>query len=158
MKKRAAPQYILMKYMLLLCVGFVGLLTVVEYASMNMDGEGISIIPARYFTEYTVRTTESGIEIETLTHGWGRTFGAEDELELRYSSVIEKHDDVQFDAFLDSHLLASIGFWPNRVSFKEGLIGMKKGEKRRITVPVKRGDEVIASVIFEVELLNIKRH
>ena len=104
-----------------------------------------------------------GIEIEILSPGKGDTVKKGDMLVMHYIGTLENGE--KFDSSRDraKPFHFTIGTGQVIVGWDEGIIGMKVGEKRKLTIsPGKAyGEREVGSIpansvlIFEVELLEI---
>ena len=114
-------------------------------------------------TEPTV--TEAGLEIEEIECGDGEEAQSGDTLEVHYEGRLE--DGTKFDASRDRGTTFEFQLGAGQViqGWDEGLVGMKIGGKRLLTIPPELGygkagsPPVIppnATLVFEVELIDIK--
>lgn len=114
-------------------------------------------------TEPTV--TDSGLEIEEIECGDGEEAQSGDTLEVHYEGRLE--DGSKFDASRDRGATFEFQLGAGQViqGWDEGLVGMKIGGKRLLTIPPELGygksgsPPVIppnATLVFEVELMDIK--
>jgi hypothetical protein len=105
-----------------------------------------------------------GLKIETLKAGTGAEVKKGDTVSVHYVGTLE--DGTKFDSSLDRGTPFSFTLGANRViqGWEQGVLGMKVGEKRKLTVPSDLGygeagyPGVIpgnATLIFEVELVGI---
>jgi FKBP-type peptidyl-prolyl cis-trans isomerase FkpA len=111
------------------------------------------------------RITDSGLKIEDLEIGTGKEATGQGQTAIvHYTGWLE--DGTKFDSSLDRNDPFSFPIQRNYVikGWDEGVIGMKEGGKRRLTVPPHLGygaqgaGGVIppnATLIFEVELLEL---
>ena len=106
------------------------------------------------------------VTIETLTPGTGDEAKSGDTLSVHYTGTLT--DGKKFDSSRDRSEPFDVTLGQRRViaGWEMGLVGMKVGEKRRLTIPpdlgygAKGAGGVIppnATLIFEVELLAIRR-
>jgi FKBP-type peptidyl-prolyl cis-trans isomerase len=110
-----------------------------------------------------VRTTASGLQIETLTAGTGATPAATDKVKVHYTGTLI--DGTKFDSSVDRG--EPITFPLNGVikGWGEGLQLMKVGEKARLVIPPSLGYgpggtgpiPPNATLVFEVQLLSIEK-
>lgn len=110
-------------------------------------------------------STEDDLKIEVMQQGEGREVKNGDNLTVHYSGYLE--DGTKFDSSLDNGAPLTFQIGQGRViqGWERGLLGMKVGEKRKITIPPELAygssgvGNVIppnATLIFEVELLAIE--
>jgi len=110
-------------------------------------------------------STEDDFKIEVMQQGEGREVKNGDNLTVHYSGYLE--DGTKFDSSLDNGAPLTFQIGQGRViqGWERGLLGMKVGEKRKITIPPELAygssgvGNVIppnATLIFEVELLAIE--
>lgn len=106
----------------------------------------------------------SGFKIEVLKQGTGdRVTKAGDGISVHYTGTLE--NGTKFDSSIDSGQPFKFDLGVGQVikGWDQGLIGMKVGEKRKLTIPPSLGygaqatDKIPANstLIFEVELLEI---
>ena len=104
------------------------------------------------------------VKIDILQEGTGEVSKTGDTLSVHYTGTLE--DGTKFDSSVDRGQPFSFTLGENRViqGWEQGMLNMKVGEKRRLTIPSSLGygasgaGGVIppnATLIFEVELLGI---
>ncbi len=107
---------------------------------------------------------DQDLKIETLKEGTGAGAKSGDTLAVHYTGTLD--DGRKFDSSLDRGAPFSFRLGDGMVirGWDQGLLGMKIGEKRRLTIPPELGygsagaGDVIppnATLIFEVEMLGI---
>ena len=113
-------------------------------------------------TSYDVK----GMKIEVLTEGTGDESKKGDKVTVDYVGTLE--NGTKFDSSIDRGIPFSFTLGENRViqGWELGVLGMKVGEKRRLTIPSDLGygefgaGDIIpanATLIFEVSLLGINQ-
>ncbi|MCL5011181.1 MAG: FKBP-type peptidyl-prolyl cis-trans isomerase [Patescibacteria group bacterium] len=114
----------------------------------------------------SVKTNESGLKTEIIKPGSGRAAQNGDTVEVNYTGYLE--NGTKFDSSIDRGEPYSFVLGEGRVimGWDLGILGMKIGEKRKLTIPpdlaygqAGAGNGAIppnSVLIFEVELLNIK--
>lgn len=107
-----------------------------------------------------------GLEIEVLAEGEGREAQIGDKVTVHYTGNLE--DSTKFDSSLDREEPFSFTLGENRViqGWEKGVLGMKKGEKRKLVISPELGYGEAgtpggpippnAVLIFEIELLEIE--
>jgi len=104
------------------------------------------------------------VKIDILQEGIGEVSKTGDTLSVHYTGTLE--DGTKFDSSVDRGQPFSFTLGQNRViqGWEQGMLNMKVGEKRRLTIPSSLGygasgtGGIIppnATLIFEVELLKI---
>jgi FKBP-type peptidyl-prolyl cis-trans isomerase len=107
-----------------------------------------------------------GMKIETIKEGTGETAETGDKVSVHYTGTLE--NGKKFDSSLDRGQAFSFTLGENKViqGWEIGVLGMKVGEKRKLTIPPEFGygatgaGGVIppnAVLIFDVELLGISK-
>ena len=110
-------------------------------------------------------TTQDGLKIEILKEGEGDVAKVGNQVAVHYVGVLESGQ--KFDSSLDRKepFVFNLGVGQVIKGWDQGVVGMKKGEIRRLTVPSQLGygeqgaGGVIppnATLIFEIQLLDIK--
>ena len=106
------------------------------------------------------------LKIEVLQEGTGQEAKNGDNVSVHYVGTLE--DGTKFDSSIDKGAPFSFDLGAGRVikGWDLGVLGMKIGEKRKLTIPsdLAYGNDGIpnvippkATLIFEVELLNINK-
>jgi len=109
--------------------------------------------------------TIEGMKIETLKQGTGEEIKNGDKATVHYVGTLE--DGTKFDSSLDRNQPFSFVLGAGQVirGWDLGVLGMKVGEKRKLTIPSDLGYGSAgigpippnATLIFEVELLGINQ-
>lgn len=104
-----------------------------------------------------------GMKVEVLAQGSGIESKAGDNVTVNYVGTLE--DGKKFDSSIDRNAPFTFPLGQNRVikGFDLGVLGMKVGEKRKITIPPALGygsDGFLmipkdATLIYEIDLLKI---
>lgn len=114
-------------------------------------------------TEQNSTTNMDEVKIEVLQEGTGEPSKNGDELTVHYTGTLE--DGTKFDSSVDRGTPFSFTLGAGQViqGWEQGMLNMKVGEKRRLTIPYSLGYgengygpiPPKATLIFEVELLKI---
>lgn len=110
-------------------------------------------------------TNEAQLKIEDLQVGTGPEVKPGDTITVNYTGTLE--DGTKFDSSLDRNepFTTQIGVGQVIKGWDQGIIGMRVGGKRRLTIPSDLGygatgaaDKIPpnSTLIFEIELLSIK--
>lgn len=133
---------------------------VIAFALVNRsDGESVATC------QKAAETTESGLRYEEIECGDGEEAQKGDTLEVHYEGRLE--DGTKFDASRDhgSTFEFQVGAGQVIQGWDEGLIGMKIGGKRKLTIPPELGYGAAgappaippnSTLVFEIELVDIK--
>jgi FKBP-type peptidyl-prolyl cis-trans isomerase len=109
---------------------------------------------------------EPEVKIEDIIVGTGLAVEKGDFVEVHYTGTLT--DGSQFDSSVESQepLSFRVGHGPMIRGFEKGIMGMKEGGKRRITVPPAlgygsraRGEKIPANstLIFDLDLVKVVR-
>jgi len=147
----------------LIVVGFL----VVEGVFGNIlspQSKDLITLPESTNREENMEKVESdGLIIETINEGTGEGVRALDEVTVHYVGTLE--DGTQFDSSVDrgTPFTFVIGQGSVIAGWEEGILGMKNGEKRKLTIAPSKGYGAAPghrlqneTLIFEVELLGIE--
>jgi FKBP-type peptidyl-prolyl cis-trans isomerase len=121
-------------------------------------------MPENSNNESNNNTKSSELKIETLNEGTGAVAKVGDKATVQYTGTLT--DGTKFDSSLDRGQPFEFVLGQGQViaGWEQGILGMKVGEKRKLTIPSELGyglsgyGGVIppnATLIFEVELLKI---
>lgn len=116
-------------------------------------------------TDNTNASPSGQLKIEDLQVGSGREVKSGDTVTMNYTGTLT--DGTKFDSSYDRNqpFTTQIGVGQVIKGWDEGILGMKVGGKRRLTIPADlgygatgAGDKIPpnSTLIFEVELLEIK--
>lgn len=110
------------------------------------------------------QTAMDQLKIETIKEGTGVAAKAGDTLTVNYVGTLT--DGTKFDSSIDRDepFIFTLGAGQVIQGWDEGMVGMKVGEKRKLTIPAELGygNRAIgpipanSTLIFEVDLLSIK--
>jgi len=111
-----------------------------------------------------VTTTADGLQIQDLTVGTGQEVKSGDTVTVNYLGTLA--DGTKFDSSYDRNqsFTTQIGVGQVIKGWDEGIVGMKVGGKRKLTIPASLGygDQAAGSIppnstlVFEVELISVK--
>jgi peptidylprolyl isomerase len=109
-------------------------------------------------------TTEGGLQIQDLTTGTGKEVKSGDTVTVNYLGTLT--NGTKFDSSYDRNqpFTTQIGVGQVIQGWDKGIIGMKVGGKRKLTIPpaLGYGSQPAGSIppnstlVFEVELLSVK--
>ena len=114
-----------------------------------------------------IQNENQGLQIEVLTEGVGEEVKSGDNVSVHYTGILE--DGSKFDSSLDrgSPFVFTVGIGQVIKGWDSGILGMKVGEKRKLTIAPELGYGATgtpggpippnATLIFEVELLSINK-
>ncbi len=113
-------------------------------------------------TAYIVEEDVTELRVEDLTVGEGEAVKESDRVKVNYKGTLAKTGQ-KFDSSYDRGEPVTFGLSEVIAGWKEGLVGMKVGGKRRLIVPSEKayGSEANSGIpansdlVFEVELLEI---
>lgn len=111
-----------------------------------------------------VEDTSIGLQTEILKEGEGDVATTGDQISVHYIGTLT--DGTPFDSSRDrgTPFTLTLGTGSVIKGWEEGLVGMKVGELRRLTIPAELGygDRAVSTIpanstlIFEVELLSVQ--
>jgi FKBP-type peptidyl-prolyl cis-trans isomerase len=112
------------------------------------------------------REPEPEVKIEDLIPGTGPAVEKGDYVELHYTGTLT--DGTQFDSSVDRQepMTFRVGYGQMIRGFDKGVMDMKEGGKRRITIPPAlgygnraQGDKIPANstLVFEIDLLKVRK-
>lgn len=107
-----------------------------------------------------------GMKVEILQQGTGEAAKAGDKVKVNYVGTLQ--DGTKFDSSIDRGTSFDFVLGQNSViqGWELGVLGMKVGEKRKLTIPPELGygsqgaGEIIppnATLIFEVDMIGINK-
>jgi peptidylprolyl isomerase len=142
-----------------LLIGWIGAAAVLQAGPQKEGGE-----MGQPGSEPKTVTTPSGLQFQDLVVGKGESPKSGQQVTVHYTGWLK--DGKKFDSSVDRHepFHFDIGMGQVIKGWDEGVMGMKVGGKRRLTIPPQLGygtrgaGGVIppnATLIFEVELLGI---
>ncbi len=109
-------------------------------------------------------TTPSGLRYQVLATGAGNEVKAGDKIAVHYTGTLV--DGTKFDSSRDRNepFVFRVGQGQVIKGWDEGLIGMKRGDRRKLTIPPDLGYgssgsgpiPANATLIFDVELVDIR--
>ena len=131
--------------------------------SPGLAGLGLLLVLGCGDSSYT--TTDSGLQYKDLVEGSGPAAKKNDVVEVHYTGWLR--NGKKFDSSHDRKepITLMIGGSPVIAGWHEGLVGMKVGGKRKLTIPSAlaygpdgAGNDIPpnAGLTFEIELLKIK--
>jgi FKBP-type peptidyl-prolyl cis-trans isomerase len=134
-------------------------------ALLAIAGGGISMGQGQAGSAPAEITTDSGLKYVDLVVGTGREAAAGDQATVHYTGWLT--DGKKFDSSVDRREPFSFPLGSGRVirGWDEGVVGMKVGGKRKLTIPPQLGygsrgaGGVIppnATLVFDVELLEVR--
>jgi len=112
-----------------------------------------------------IQRTPSGLEIREVERGFGDAARAGHTVSVHYSGYLQ--DGTKFDSSLDRGQPFTFPLGAGKVirGWDEGLVGMKVGGRRKLTIPPDLGygsrgaGRLIppnATLVFDVELLDVR--
>lgn len=111
------------------------------------------------------KTTASGLTVQVLREGSGNPSVLKDKVTVHYVGTLLK-DGSQFDSSRERDQPFSFWLGENMViaGWEEGVLGMKEGELRKLTIPpdlgygseAKPGIPAGSTLVFEIELVDIR--
>ncbi|HET9963472.1 MAG TPA: FKBP-type peptidyl-prolyl cis-trans isomerase [Nitrospiraceae bacterium] len=134
-------------------------------ALLAIAGGGISMGQGQAGSAPAEITTDSGLKYVDLVVGTGREAAVGDQATVHYTGWLT--DGKKFDSSVDRREPFSFPLGSGRVirGWDEGVVGMKVGGKRKLTIPPQLGygsrgaGGVIppnATLVFDVELLEVR--
>lgn len=115
-------------------------------------------------TENQTASPSAGLQIEDIKVGSGPAVKSGDTVVINYTGTLL--DGTKFDSSYDrgQPFTTQIGVGQVIKGWDEGVVGMKVGGKRKLTIPpdLAYGDQAVGSIppnstlVFEVELMGIK--
>ncbi len=115
----------------------------------------------------SANNTVDELKVDMLQEGTGEGAEAGDTVSVHYTGTLE--NGKKFDSSIDrgTPFIFTLGAEQVIKGWDQGLVGMKVGEKRRLTIPSKLGygesgtpgGEIPpnATLVFEIEMINIEK-
>ncbi len=142
-------------------------LSVAMTLALEACSSGSSSPPAEQTTQEVdpVRTTESGLMIEDVAMGTGAEAVAGNAVTVDYTGTLA--DGTKFDSSLDRNKPFRFVLGASKVikGWDEGVVGMREGGERKLTIPPELGygkagsGNLIppdATLFFDIQLLTVK--
>lgn len=148
---------------LILAIGGIYFLSKPSQEIKNVD-ETLNMKDEPLDKSTSVSTPSGELKVEDLTIGQGAEVKSGDTVTVHYTGTLT--DGKKFDSSLDINepFTTQIGVGNVIEGWDEGIVGMKVGGKRKLSIPPELGygDRAMGSIppnstlIFEVELLDVK--
>ncbi len=152
------------KNFLIACVIGLIALVIFGYFIFGLNGRPTSNTITTDAPSSMTPTTADNVKIEDITEGSGPEVKSGDNVVLNYTGTLT--DGTKFDSSYDRNepFQTKIGVGQVIKGWDLGVVGMKVGGKRKLTIPpsLAYGDQTVGSIpansilIFEIELLQIK--
>jgi FKBP-type peptidyl-prolyl cis-trans isomerase len=137
---------------------------VVRFALVSLLLFGCEKAPKPVAVPRAPVTTESGLVVQVLAPGDGDEAKSGDKVTVHYIGTLT--DGTKFDSSRDRDQPFSFWVGEHQVieGWDEGILGMREGEKRKLTVPPnlgygsekKPGIPPGSTLVFEVELIDVR--
>lgn len=162
-KRRTARKTRLQTQRLFLGLALGGVLLLIGMWAINLYNNRSGESATATATDSAATGASSGLKIEDLVVGAGAAAKTGDTVEVHYTGTLV--DGTKFDSSLDRGQTYNFTIGARQViqGWEEGLIGMRVGGTRRLTIPPELGYGSIANgpipanstLIFEIQLISI---